>query len=187
MKKKVFTFLLIAIFLYGLIFIINVQESITGGEPERALFDIKVEIPRQFFSVDPREELIVKVSIFNIETTGLVDVLVNYQIQDLEGNILLAGSETLGVEKQRDYIKTFTIPEDAKAGKYILYATITYKGVTTSSTAQFVISRILKTFEIVISLSIAFIIIIIIIILNQIRKIKKHVTRHHKKIYKKHA
>ena len=186
MKKMVFTFLLIVIFLYSLIFIINAQEPITDGGFEKALLEINAEIPRQFMSIKPGEELWVKVSIYNIETTESVDVLITYQIKDLEGNILLGGSETLGVTKQRDYVKMFVIPEEAKEGKYMLYATITYNGSTASSTVEFVINRILKTFEIVTFFSIVIILIIIIIMLNQTRKIKEHVLRHHKKIHKEH-
>ena len=186
MQKRVFvfTFLLTVIFLSGLIFIMNVQKSITGGESEKALFEIKVEIPRQFMRINPREELWVEVSIFNIKSTGSVDVLIAYQIKDSKGNIFLEGSETLSVEEQKNYIKKFVIPEDAKSGRYMLYATLNYNGVTTSSTAQFVIKRILKTFEIATFFSLAFILILIIIILRQTRKIKEHIALHHKNHHK---
>ena len=110
-------------------------------ESKEALFDVKVNIPKQFSVVEPGGEFMAEISIFNIVETGEVDVFVEYRIVSENGVIILKDKETSAVDRQKDYTKEFQIPENVDGGKYIFYTTVTYGGKTASSSAVFEIKE----------------------------------------------
>ncbi len=50
----------------------------------------------------------------------------SYKITSENGNVLLDKKETVAVETQANFVKTFTIPKDSVYGKYKFNAKITY-------------------------------------------------------------
>jgi len=149
-------------------------------ESADALFDIKVEIPKEFRIIKPGDVLPVAVSIFNIKGPEPVDVEITYQIRDFKNEVLLENKETFTVEEKKNFIRNFKIPNNAKEGAYILYTTIVYNEKTASSTAQFIIAISLIR-NILIFLFIIILMIIIIILYNTEKYFIKHLT-HKKKV-----
>ncbi len=142
-------------------------------ESAGALFDVEVEIPEEFRIIKPGDVLSIAVSIFNIRGPDSVNVEITYQIRNFKNEILLEDKETFAVKEEKNFIRNFKIPNNAKEGKYILYATIVYEGKTASSTAQFRIGTNLIR-NIIIFIFIIILIIIIIILYNT----KKYLIRH---------
>ena len=145
-------------------------------ESADALFDIKIEIPEEFRIIKPGDVIPAAVSIFNIRGPEPVNVEITYQIRDFENEILLENREIFTVKGEKNFIRNFKIPNNAKEGKYVLYATIVYDGKTASSTAQFIIGTNLIR-NLMIFLFIIILMIILIILYNTEKYFIKHLTR----------
>ena len=155
------------------------KEILTAIEVEskKSLFDVNLEINEHFSEVAPEEELLLQVKIFNIKRTGrAVDVEVEYQIIDLEENIIVKESETIAVEFQTSFVKEFKIPASIKGGKYIIYVKTTYENEVASASAFFSVkNKLIVTNERFFIFIISLLIILILIVLIEIRNIKKYV------------
>ena len=66
------------------------------------------------------------VKLVNLGSAGRIDVFLDYWITDSEQKIILKNKETVAVETQASFVRTFNIPENTKPGKYSLFAKITY-------------------------------------------------------------
>jgi len=130
-------------------------------ESDKALFDIKAEIPKKYKIILPGEELLAVLKLYNLGGKERIDVLIDYIIKDEAGNEILFEQETIAVEIQASFIKTFTMPEDIKFGKYVLYTKVTYNGEVASASAWFSIGK--KPFF---DLNKIIIIVVIIILIN---------------------
>ncbi len=93
---------------------------------ESSLFDIFIEIPQKFKNVGSGEELIASVKLINVGSAGRIDVFLDYTILDPEENIIFKRRETVAVETQANFVRTFDIPKDSKAGSYHILAQIVY-------------------------------------------------------------
>ncbi|MBI2451567.1 hypothetical protein HYV50_00645 [Candidatus Pacearchaeota archaeon] len=103
-------------------------------ESKKPLFDVEVEILKKDLSFEPGEEIIANIKIFNLGEIGRVDVGVRYVIKDGEGNVIIEELKTTAVETQINFVKTITIPEDAKPGKYVFYTKVEYNGGASATT-----------------------------------------------------
>ncbi|MBI2451568.1 hypothetical protein HYV50_00650 [Candidatus Pacearchaeota archaeon] len=106
-------------------------------ESKKPLFDVSARILDEYLKVKPGEKLLVEISLFNLAGIGKVDVLLDYEIRDSEGNVITKEQETVGVETQTKFVKTFIIPVDEQLGEYIFYTAAKYDGQTGSSSASF--------------------------------------------------
>jgi hypothetical protein len=107
-------------------------------ESKESLFDVKMEILRQFRYVNPGEEAIAQIEIYNLGDIDRVDVVMEYLIKDEStGEILIHEQDTIAVETQTILIKNLYIPEDTKEGPYIFYARANYEGKVASASAGF--------------------------------------------------
>ena len=91
-----------------------------------SLFDIIITIPDKYKIVHPGDELLASIKLINLGSAGRVDVFLDYWITDLQNNTVLKRKETVAVETQANFVRTFDIPKDIDSGKYNLYAKITY-------------------------------------------------------------
>ena len=96
-------------------------------EPEatKVLFDAILDLIRPEITLG--ENLAAKVYLVNFGVPGRVNVTLYYTITDLENNTILTEEETMAVETQTEYIKTFELPSDIKAGEYELSVKLTYE------------------------------------------------------------
>ena len=90
------------------------------------LFDVEVTIPSEYSVVEPGNRIVANLLLFNLGVTGVIDAKIDYEIIDLDGNIILSESEIQGVETQFQKVKELIIPRDAEPGKYVLSVKVTY-------------------------------------------------------------
>ena len=97
-----------------------------GVESEISLFDVKLDIPQEFKKVLPGDILKAQITLLNIGTPKLLDVIITYFIKDLSGNIVYQASETLAVEAQKSFVKDFPINKDLRLGSYVAIIELRY-------------------------------------------------------------
>ncbi len=155
-------------------------------ESKNPLFDAKIEIPEKFLRIMPGEDIIAAVTLYSLGKTGRVDVKVEYLIKDETGRAITTEEETLAVETQASFIKTFKIPGNAEYGNYIIYLKATYNGESASASTWFIVGKtvFLKTEYILITAIIAIALIILLVILYEIKRIKKHMKIDEKSLIK---
>ncbi|MBI2670363.1 hypothetical protein HYX18_00055, partial [Candidatus Woesearchaeota archaeon] len=111
-------------------------------ESENPLFDSLINIKDKDLYVVPGSNLVAEISVFNIRKLfGFVDVNLDYEIRDLNGNLMLYEHETRGLRDRLTFTKKFFISRNFDPGTYILYIKVTYKGTSASSTRMFYVER----------------------------------------------
>lgn len=143
-------------------------------DSEGALFDVQVSIPQEFLVIDKDRKVVSNIRLIEVGEVGKVDVEVEYALINYEGIKISLEKETIAVEGQINYVKTFKIPENLKEGPYILYVKATYEGKVASASSPLFLdySDRKNTFR---SQLISIIIISVIIILSIIIYLTKFV------------
>lgn len=116
MKKGVFL-LYLAIFLIPWAY---------AEEDQNALFDISITIPESYRKVMSGEEILASIHLVNVGGPGRIDVYLDYWITDNEDNIVAKRQETVAVETQANFIRSFILRKDLLPGTYSFYAQISY-------------------------------------------------------------
>lgn len=91
-----------------------------------SLFDIQLTIPEDYKIVSPGDELLSSIKLVNLGKEGRIDIFLEYWVSDSEQNIILKKKESVAVETQASFVRTFDIPKEIKPGKYTLYTKIIY-------------------------------------------------------------
>jgi len=95
-------------------------------ESDISLFDVKLDIPKEYKNVRPDENLKTQITLLNIGAPELVDVIATYMIKDLRGNVVYQASETFAVEIQKSFERDFPISKNTPVGSYIAIIEIRY-------------------------------------------------------------
>ena len=95
-------------------------------ESKVVLFDVKIETPPEYRMVKAGEELKSQITLFSLGVPEKVDVTINYFIKDLEGNIVLQETETLSIEGQLSFMKSFQLPKGLVPGIYTVSVEVIY-------------------------------------------------------------
>ena len=90
------------------------------------LFDVKLDIPKEYAEIEPGKELKAQITLLNVGAPEKVDVLAAYFIKDLRGNIIYEKTETFAVEKQLSYQKSLPVHESTVAGSYAAVIEVRY-------------------------------------------------------------
>jgi len=134
-----------------------------------SFFDIFITIPQNYEKVELGAELLANVKLINLGSSGRVDVLMVYEIKDVDDKPIITKKETVAVETQANFVRTFDIPQDAETGAYKIYAKIIYAdGKEAAAEASFEIVKpsSQKTKDYLIYGSLAVIILAILIYLS---------------------
>jgi hypothetical protein len=135
---------------------------------KKAKFDILVDISRKFNRVLPGEEVVVNIKVFEVEDLGQVDINAEYSIRRVDGSVLISEKETLAINRQANFVKSFNIPNDTIEGEYIFYVKIDYEGSVSSATEFFEVREVITAFTFkLIYISISILIVVLIILLFQ--------------------
>ena len=105
------------------------------------LFDISLNIPSKYKEVQKGQELLIQLTLFNLGGTGKVDVSVDYQIKDFDGNVILKKDEMVAVETQASLSRTFELPKDLEEGEYVAIVSVKYGDSFGTSSDIFYIGR----------------------------------------------
>jgi len=152
-------------------------------ESKESLFDVKVEIPEGFLEALPGEELFANIKIISLGEAKKKDIKIEYFIKNEENDIILTETETIIIETEARFVKSFEIPLDAKSGTYVLYVKTTEGESSASASAWFLVKRKLSILKII--LLIFLIILIILILVFSDKKNRKKIRRIFKKLKQK--
>lgn len=101
-----------------------------------SLFDVFVTIPKNYEVVAPGGELLANIKLTNLGSEGRVDVFLDYELLDSSDTIVEHNRETVAVETQANFVKTFEIPTTLQHGFYKFRATVTYADGKTATAEQ---------------------------------------------------
>jgi len=109
--------------------------------PEKELFSVDVEIPPRYKEVSSGEEILVQLTLYNVKRIGRVDVVVEYGIEDMEGNEIVSEDTTLGIEFQVSIVRSLDVPFDTEPGNYVLFARARYDDVVGTGSSLFKVTE----------------------------------------------
>ncbi len=119
--------LFVYILSYGNINGLVIKEDPQLTHKEGKLFDVDVLIPPRYTELLAGGEIYTEITISNLERIGLVDVKIEYYIEDVNQDIVHKEIETKAIENVKTYIKKVEIPPNLNDGDYMLYVQVTYK------------------------------------------------------------
>lgn len=160
---------------------------------KKSLFDVSLNIPAKYKTLKSGDDLFFQVTIFNLGEIGEVDVEVEYDVKDFEGNVITTLTEIVAVGTQVSFSKVIDLPENIALGDYVVSAKVKY-GLTVA-TASDLFSIFEKGFILLspkyqtafITGILIFVIIVAIVIIiyeNRRRKLKSVVANQNKKLLK---
>jgi hypothetical protein len=91
-----------------------------------SLFDISITIPENYKKIEAGTELLASIKLVNLGSAGRIDVLLDYEVMDFNHNTILEKKETVAVETQANFVRTFAIPPNSAPGEYVLHARMIY-------------------------------------------------------------
>lgn len=106
-------------------------------ESKGALLDVRAEIPLRYQKIQPGEELLTNINMFNLGISKRADINIKYVVTDFNGNTITTKNETLAIETQTSFVTSIDIPLNTPYGKYVLYVEATYDGKVAGATANF--------------------------------------------------
>jgi hypothetical protein len=104
------------------------------------LFDARITIPDSFKIIDKGDKLESQIILIPMADDSRVDVTLEYEIKDFDGQTHLKESETMLIDQQRNFRKTFDT-RDLESGKYILALSLVYNNGVATSSDYFEISK----------------------------------------------
>jgi len=125
-----------------------------------ALLDVSSSIPAQFQQISPGDSLLAQINLFNLGSQPRVDVSLEYIIKDFNGTVIIDQNETVAVQTQAGFVRTFVMPPNADYGKYLLYVRAVYNGQVASASSDFEIVNISTNEKIYIIIIVGLVIII---------------------------
>ena len=143
---------------------------------KKALFDVSLNIPARYKSLEAGDDLFFQVTLFNLGEVGKVDVLMEYEVKDFNGKVVASLTETVAVETQASFSKTIKLPYDIKTGDYVVLARAKYGLTVATASDLFTIGKKEERFvQYTILIGILIIILILILIVYELRKIRRRI------------
>ena len=162
----------------GKILIGNKQVLVTLNiKTKLLLFDSNIVVLNKGYKISQGDKLKTQVTLIPMGDDNRLDVTLNYEIKDYEGEIYLTQSETLLVEKQINFKRNFDTG-GLPLGKYIIGLELIYPDGVAPSSAHFdVVAKIPIDFaNLIFYLIIAILIIAILLVIFLIVKKRKKET-----------
>jgi len=117
--------------------LLRIIKAIIEIESEKVLFDVSLDIPLDYKTVNPGEEFRVQSTLLNLGGLQNVDVLIEYVIKNSKGDVILKEEETVKVGIQASFTKKFKLPDDIALGEYVISATARYQDSVGTSSETF--------------------------------------------------
>lgn len=135
-KKEAWRILVLEVLFLGIFFGVIISARAEEETQKEPLFDIQVTIPSQYQKIFAGEELLASIRLVNLAGPGRVDVYLDYWIKDSEENIILKKKETVAVETQASFVRTFKVPETGAPGVYHFFVKLIYGEDKEASASQ---------------------------------------------------
>lgn len=138
------------------------------------LFDSNIVVLNEDYQVPQGQKLKTKVTLIPLGDKERLDITLNYEMKDYDGNVYLTKSETLLIEDRVEFKRNFDTGM-LPLGKYIIGLELVYTGGVAPSSAHFeVIEPVVAFGKLILFLIIAILILAILILLILIiRYLKK--------------
>lgn len=114
-------------------FILPAAFEIESGD---VFFDLTIDIPADYVEIIPGKEINADINLFDLtdgeisNVFGPASVDMAYYIYKSDGSLISLEKESVIVDKEKQFSRTFVIPEDAGQGDYILAGEVRYKDST---------------------------------------------------------
>src|SRR3989338_1953138 len=108
---------------------------------QKALFDVKVDIPKSYQRVSPGEDMLASVSVHSLGRIGRVDTILEYIIKNAHGEVIFKDRETAAIETQSSFLKNIKLPKNISLGTYILEVRALYEDSIAISSSSFIIEN----------------------------------------------
>jgi len=93
---------------------------------ESVFFDVQLDIPAEYSKVEQGSELRTQITLLSIGFQEEVDVFVTYFIKDFKGNDIYEETETVTIQQQASFLKSFKIDDDIELGNYVVVAEVRF-------------------------------------------------------------
>lgn len=140
------------------------------------LFDASIIVPDAYKQIKPGDKLNAQITLIPMGENPNVDVTLNYIIKDFSGKTYSQESETMLVDKQKNFEKQFSTL-NLPVGDYVVGLEVIYpNGVATSSSHFSVVEKIpmSATQKLFIAISIVLIVGLLVFIIIRYKKLKRH-------------
>jgi len=99
-------------------------------------FNVEIELPNSYQNVNPGSEVWFTIKLLNLANSQRVDVTLNYDILNSDGQCIVHNSKTVAIETQASFVADLKLPEDALPGDYIINVVVNSSlGESTAKTA----------------------------------------------------
>ena len=108
-----------------------------GSDASGGLFEVETMLIRE--KVSPGERIEAKINILNLGDNRPIDILLRYEVRDLENETLLFREESVAINENLNIERGLYVDEDFDYGDYIFYANISFGGVGVETFNNFTI------------------------------------------------
>lgn len=81
-------------------------------------FNVEIELPDSYKNVNPGTDVWFTIELLNLANSQRVDVTLNYDIINSNGDSIIHNSKTVAIETQASFVADLKIPENAMPGDY---------------------------------------------------------------------
>ncbi|MEW6063014.1 MAG: hypothetical protein AB1571_01420 [Nanoarchaeota archaeon] len=106
-------------------------------ESKEILFDTNLEIQPNDRTIVAGEDLIMNINLFNLKTTYLTNIGLEFYIKDFDNNDIITETENIVLKKKAQFTKIIKIPENIRPGTYVFAAIAKYGSSVGTSTYMF--------------------------------------------------
>ncbi|MBX4212384.1 hypothetical protein KW787_02955 [Candidatus Pacearchaeota archaeon] len=145
---------------------------IVDVQSKQPLFDIKAEILKSSLSINPGEDVVAQITLYNLGTVGRIDTQIDYTILNSEGKVVMTDHETLAVETQTSFVKKFMLPQSISPGTYILNVKAIYGETAASASTWFFVGKEIPFGELILYIILG-IITLAVAIFNKLRSLRR--------------
>lgn len=112
---------------------------ITGELMDRPayLMDVSTRILDEYKSISPGGKVLMEVTLYNLGTEEIKDVVVRYCIETSDKTIIKCNEETVAIYTKVQLVKEFLISEGTEAGEYFIKTIVNYNNSTAQSETSF--------------------------------------------------
>lgn len=174
----------------GLTWILNVILEVNAKKP---LFTLSSKALRE---ANPGGDIYSNISIVNIGALKGANIILNYEIRDIEGNVIESREESMVIDERLELTRSLPIPANLAEGQYIFFVRVLWNGVDVISSDRFNVIRpvveeepavIEKPATLPILIAILFGMIIVVLIVGSLAKLRGReksipVAREHERI-----
>jgi hypothetical protein len=83
-------------------------------------FNVEIDLPTNYRNVNPGNEIWFTVKLLNLANAQRVDIVLNYELLDLNNNLIMHNSKTVAIETQASFVADLVLPIDISSGDYYL-------------------------------------------------------------------